>query len=389
MNNKTHSSIFIVSAALSCLLLSCGPSSKSQDGDSGVTTPGSCTSTIDCLITNQVCDITTNQCTDFVTCSDNDDCGPAAYCKDGLCEPAQTGTPCENNEDCLPGEDCFYDFCGCEGELFATQPIAPNIMLVLDKSGSMFSPRTKWTDAKDAINEITSQFSKNTQFGLTMFPTDGIECQVTTTQVLPAVDSSASISDAMDLTGPAGKTPLYQAVKHVRDNSYLTDDKRDNAMVIVADGDHTCTEGPLGGPASGVIDIAGQMLRANPPVRTYTIGYHFEDGFSFLQDVARAGGTQTVYEADNTAGLISALQSIVSNVVSCTYEVSGNLPTGTDSAGLIVYVDDNETVEDPANGYTYNEATNLLTFHGQSCDNFRNGLASEVTILAGCITVPN
>ncbi len=378
--------LFTITVSTLVLSYGCGPSEKAGTSDSG-NGPRSCTSTIDCLITDQVCDPDTQLCTDFVPCTNDSECGPAAFCSNGLCAVAETGSPCIDNSNCLPGEDCFNGLCGCDGELFEAEAIAPNIMIVLDRSGSMRDQngKTKWTDAKNAVSQITSQFSQEAQFGLLMFPTPGQgNCDVTQAQVLPTINSGSAIAASMNAAPPIGDTPLYQAVDFVKTNRYLEDTTRDNIMILVADGDQSCVI-PGGGTKLEIIALASDMAVANPPVKTFTIGYQFNNGFSFLSSIAEAGGTQTVYEASNAAGLTSALNSIVGSVLSCTYEISA---PSSDTTGVVVYVDGNEATEDPDNGYTYDPNTNRILFHGQMCSNLQNGTSSEVQVLTGCSAGP-
>ncbi len=374
--------------AFASLVLACGPSAKSQTSDAADIAPRTCTSTIECLASNQVCNPATQECVDTLPCATSLECGQAAYCSDdNLCTPATTGTPCSDDLNCLPGEDCQTSgFCGCDGDSFIAEEVEPNIMIVLDRSGSMTDKpgEPKWTDAKTAVSQITSQFEQEARFGLLMFPTPNRgACGVTSAQVLPEnLNAAGAIAAAMNAATPnVGSTPLYSAVNFVKNSGYLIDPTRENIMIIVADGDNSCS----GTTGSDIVNLAAQMHGSNPSVKTFTVGYDFDSGFDFLSDVALAGGTQTAYQASNSASLNTALNAIVGASLSCTYAMNSN-PDVNDA--IVVIVDGVEATEDPDNGYTYDRPNNQIIFHGQSCDALQSGTASEVQVLTGCAVPP-
>ena len=111
------------------------------------------------------------------------DCIGADYCSaNGTCIPDGT---CAIDDDCLPGMVCDASHtCVPDGTCGSTEvtiaPIAPNVLIVLDRSCSMRNAVNgvpKWTSAVMAINQLTTNFDDEVRWGLTMFPdTVGGDC---------------------------------------------------------------------------------------------------------------------------------------------------------------------------------------------------------------------
>ena len=101
---------------------------------------------------------------------------------------------------------------------------APNVLIVLDVSGSMglAAPGTKYTQAVDAVNAVTAQMDQEIRFGLLMFPRpDGQGCDMATQFQIPfALGQADAFYNLLDPNGsefwggPTSQhdTPMYQAL---------------------------------------------------------------------------------------------------------------------------------------------------------------------------------
>src|SRR5437899_5730544 len=69
----------------------------------------------------------------------------------------------------LPSPDMAQGDASCGGMAFALTRVPPNVMLVLDRSGSMNqsigggSATTKWTDLKNAVSSLVTTYDAQTR----------------------------------------------------------------------------------------------------------------------------------------------------------------------------------------------------------------------------------
>jgi len=278
-----------------------------------------CDSGTCCAIEGEVCSAL-DTCIQVGECLDDADClGGAAgglfTCVDYVCTPVTAGctacTPatadekcsvatnscipkanCVGNKDCAEGEICHATFtcvpalnCGTgdPGGAF----VKPNVMVVLDRSGSMEycdltdAPGTsRWTSALNAIDTLTSNFNGTVSFGLSSYPkqwcgTDSpcsVACNVSSCFPLYCVDASGNcepnfgtpgavctsngVPGAVDLAAtefayddvntilsgvfPGGGTPTGATLRMLHDNAVaagLQTPGRDNVAVLITDGE--------------------------------------------------------------------------------------------------------------------------------------------------------
>src|SRR5581483_8646211 len=71
----------------------------------------------------------------------------------------------------LPSPDMAQGDASCGGMAFALTRVPPNVMLVLDRSGSMDqsigggSATTKWTDLKNAVSSLVTSYDSQIRLG--------------------------------------------------------------------------------------------------------------------------------------------------------------------------------------------------------------------------------
>jgi hypothetical protein len=127
---------------------------------------------------------------------------------------------------------------------------------------------------------------------------------------------------------------------------------------------------------------AANLLAQPVPVQTFAVGM---GGASLdqLEEIATAGGTGQPYFADQPADLQMALAAIAAAVASCTFQLTEVPP---DADQIYIFFDDDPAgvPVDPANGWTYDPATNTITFHGAACQAIQDGSVVEVDIVYGC-----
>ncbi len=263
-------------------------------GPAGFCVPlGGCDTSADCLspLTCQgnplSCEGTA--CTGGCSGGCQGDCAAGELCSaDGGCIPDDR---CAASADCNDGEFCTGDYdchlyCGCGCTPYQADIVPPNMLVVLDRSGSMggqigTTGCQRWKTAVEAIALVTFDHSSEIRFGLNVFPGTGstsclpgdtvctgcANCYPGTVQV-PIGDTATTrplitnflcgdtcangdcpgscdgvAEPCPDGTGPGGYTPTGPTMIHLRNNAAgagLADTARPNYAMLVTDGEANC-----------------------------------------------------------------------------------------------------------------------------------------------------
>ncbi len=222
--------------------------------------------------------------------------------------------------------------------------IKPNVLFVVDNSGSMRG--TRMTQSKAALqlllndNNITSSI----RLGLSQFPNQSWGCGNDRRQLLvPVTDAtSAHLSRTRTaVTGlrASGGTPLGNALRHSRyyfkgqsstynlsyypvaeAGSPVIHRCQRNYVIIFTDGGECCHCSSWSGRASAEASalynsgLSGFTINGNsmeyPEIPVYAIGFHGVN----VNYIAQAGGTGSAYNANDQAGLLRAFQQIVRDI---------------------------------------------------------------------------
>ncbi len=304
----------------------------------------------------------------------------------------------------------------CTAQTFplAISKAAPNIHLVIDRSGSMSlnssgaaptgSDTAKWEDLATSLDGIlTSYGNQANAWGMSLFPTS------TAYHSCVAGDIAVPLSSPATSVGPIktaigaytrsnlltynGYTPTTEALQGVIDNVPFTDSSRNNYVVLMTDGLPKC----VGGAPQNVTSKIAALYAQNPPVRTFIIGFGSElvpdpvasqaTNPAMLNDWAVAGHTQRsgatkYYQAGNAAALNAAFTDIVTGVASCTFTLSATPPDPLLVQGTL---NGTAIANDLTNGFTYDVATQSISFHGASCNQIKNNPSTTtVSAVYGC-----
>jgi len=112
----------------------------------------------------------------------------------------------------------------------------PNMLIVLDKSGSM-DDYDKWENAKSAINTITAAYDTKINFGLMLFPwTGGCDVSNGAIRVDVGPQTGNDIRNAMNNASPGGSTPMHKALDKALHYPKLNDPTRRNFVMLITDG---------------------------------------------------------------------------------------------------------------------------------------------------------
>jgi len=288
--------------------------------------PGCCPAGQTCCAGNQRCS-TAGSCIAMGECVSGADCFTGFSCVGYKCVPNDHSDPCPIGEkatvlngcmaetatkdavtlnacavtnDCNGVEMCSPFFqcvpgANCGSSTYATTAITPNMLIVLDRSGSMNTivsgTDTRWMQAVSAVNAVASQYGAQIRFGLSTFANVSGTCAAGLVDV-PISDSSAGIPTSLAGTSAGSNTPTHETMSAILANrngyglpSASETLPRDNFVLLVTDGEANCT-----GSAALVTSDLAALAALSPPIKTYVVGFAFATVSANLTCAAVAGG---------------------------------------------------------------------------------------------------
>ncbi len=356
---------------------------------------------------------------------------------------SQTGT--FGGGDAGPTTGTLLGDAGCATGMAEATREPVYLLFVLDGSGSM-KQDNKWTAVVPALNSIFTQMQSaadtGVAAGLIVFSdsndstTGGGPYPSMTDVPVAFVDMAHQSALAMRLSGmPQSGTPTHAALtggygdleSYVAKSPVQGGGKK--VLVLITDGvptdDCLSVAGLSNYSTNACIVEAGQKLKeASPmgPIETFVIGVgDFSSGSffgvggidpTFLGTLAQAGGTGPAKcnpaETKSTTDLCyfeidpsksqtamelqqqfeTALNAIRGQVASCTYPLQSSNISQVDPMHVNVTVGGVTILQDPANGWTYDNPTTPteIILHGSACSNAKGNLTAKVSIVLGCVT---
>jgi hypothetical protein len=273
----------------------------------------------------------------------------------------------------------------CGGMQFALQRVAPNVMLVLDRSGSMNqaiaanSATTKYADLTAAIDNLATTYGSQMQLGDTFFAADNDCAAGVPGKILP--NNGATIMSDVANHSPGSNTPTAATMQAVIDSKELTDPTRANYVILATDGLPNCAD-------TDVTTRINTLYSQTPSVKTFIIGIGADTNTDPTQlnawadagHTARTGATH-YYQTNSPADLKAAFDSIVGSVASCDFKMMQNAP---DPSLINVTLDGAAVPNDPTNGYTFDGSSDTVSLHGTACSKLQNDASTKVGVVYGC-----
>jgi hypothetical protein len=189
-----------------------------------------------------------------------------------------------------------------DGAAFAKP--CPNVMLVLDASGSMlddpsgrppedpaFVGPSKWKLLTDVVTSVLTDYGDFVPFGLMMFSgggSDDITCaQECMVQIPVAHDSAPKILQTLKMTTPDvnAETPTNGAIHVARMDQALMNPLKEEIIILVTDGDPNCgSDKRYADPVNHQIPTDSMYpgtifseltaaLQSKPAIKTFVIGF--------------------------------------------------------------------------------------------------------------------
>ena len=257
----------------------------------------------------------------------------------------------------------------CDVAMATLQPIPPNIVLVLDKSGSMVAQTpTRWSELYDVVDTVVNAFESQINFGAWLFPstaaTNELNQNACVVNANPEVGVAPNNAAAI-LAGipPAnatsaiikGGTPAARAIDNAVNYLKGLDPQNPRAIILITDGAANCKLGTLWPEVFNDYDNSLHTFVANAwtndGIPTYVVGIDIQnantggqtDGtpdninpWQKLDQLANEGGTcigdcanggvADFYATTNQQELQDALQAAVDSALSCVVPLNPEPP---------------------------------------------------------------
>jgi len=337
-----------------------------------------------------------------------------------------------------PPKDAGKDDGTCGRSGFTTGAVIPDMLIALDRSGSMGGGRKglrcdniglfdiatqiecsgqgidcndpmdkmttlcggtvqagrvdRWTPSVAAVSQLTKQFDTTVSFGLMTFPASSDRCGPGDLKVPIGLGTAAQIASVLKNTSPNGGTPtgetLQAALKLFEENPVGADTVAPlRYVLLVTDGQPTCPNGngngnrdTLDADQQFTTDALDKLREAG--IKTFVVGYDAALDPAFgdaLTEFAQHGGTDHYYPVQDENSLTKAFKSISETVITCAFEFKQDVK---DKRLVHVTLDKQTLVPDTEDGWTIEG--NTVTVQGASCQKLQGGQGHSVEIVMEC-----
>ncbi len=229
----------------------------------------------------------------------------------------------------------------CASVMLDATRVIPNVLLVVDRSGSMesneFSPGVSRWDALqgalfDPATGLVTGLESSVRFGIAMYSNDTRTAACPDLFTVPCTINNAESLQAEHTlrTPPRGDTPTGESISAVLGMIDTLVPERGATsptfFVLATDGEpDLCADGTAL-DAGRAASVAATNEAYGMGINTYVVSVGAEVSEAHLQDVANAGVGMTgapFYVATDTAGLVGALRTIIRGVASCDVRLEG------------------------------------------------------------------
>ena len=314
-------------------------------------------------------------------------------------EPPQTMDASAPAPDAPPWVDGVHveNYCTQRTPIQLIEVPAPDLLLVVDKSGSMganlASGDRKWTVMSDAVNNVLTERQDGVNFGLMTYPT-GNKCEAGRLAVDVGEHNAAAIESGLNAVTVEGGTPTHTTLEAAHEYFRGRAVNPSGRFILLAtDGEPNCKDN-IGNTDSSVKEsVEALEALAADGIASFVLGFGDDVNAvpANLQAMAVAGGSGDYFPANTLAELDAALAAIAGYVTlpPCTYE----LEETTAKPELLTVAFDGSAVERDASGtkeagWDHDQLTNTITFFGTTCDELQSGTVDSIDVDFSCPRAP-
>lgn len=330
---------------------------------------------------------------DTETATDTETDGPATMSATESAEGTGSG-----DETIGSGGGSGYDCPDFEEVLL---PQTPTFQLVIDRSGSMdddFGGVSRWDATKDTLIDpqdgVVTQLQSQIRFGVALYsnPMDQMMCPSIDT-LAPQLDAADEITTLLDASMPGGDTPTGESLEIITADLLNDDWPGEKIIVLTTDGEpDTCdlrepeTDEEVAAARGAAVDaVSGAFTNG---VRTFVISVGDQIAEDHLQQLANAGQgvadgdpDAEFYVANDTDALLSAFESIIAGIRSCSFDLAEPL-AAEQAPGCEVSVNETAVPYDDPNGWTQS-GDMQISLQGDACSEIQQGVV-VVKLNCGC-----
>ena len=287
-------------------------------------------------------------------------------------------------------------------------PLPPDILILLDRSGSMewdatamcrsnCGANSRWNQVTAALNAVVPMTDTMVNWGLKFFGSSN-NCTVSTPPDVPiGPGTGAMIMTRIGATRTGSPTPTRNGMNVAAGYMATLTDMNPKYVLLATDGEPTCNPDL---PAANMNDsdaMGAQQAMSNALTmgfKTIVVGIGDTMGAATLDQMAINGGmpqtgaATSFYQVTDTASLVATLQTILGRVGSCQFNI-GAAPNAMTSNDLIdVFGDGTMIPRDMTHtdGWDYtNAAHTAIEVFGPRCDAVKAGTTMNVTVTFRCI----
>jgi hypothetical protein len=299
--------------------------------------------------------------------------------------------------------------------------LPPEVMIVLDRSASMttsFDNGTRWSSVTSAVNQVVSMLQTQIGWGLTVFPTDSDCGTSASVDVGIASMNAAAISAKIASYTPDGNTPTGDAITKAAAYMAARTTPNPKYLLLSTDGEPNC--GTIGTTCeclvgtlntttmqccSGAVCFGGCFTvptdsgasdaenalkaAAGNGINTFVIGVASDSSDSDELDTMATDGNEAratspkYYAVGSAADLVSAVNTIASQIISCSFPLSAAPPA---AQYITVSIDGTQIAQDTthANGWDLSTNGMSLVLFGQACSMLQSDPNPNVQAVFGC-----
>jgi len=283
----------------------------------------------------------------------------------------------------------------CTQAFTAIAPTPPDILILMDRSGSManiFSNgQSKLTVLAQAINTLVAATETKVNWGLKLYGDDDM-CGVNAGAVVPVGPGNAAAVAAAVQVAPSGETPTETAVGSAVAYLHGLSDSNPKYLLLASGGQMNCAPGadPSADDSTGAESAVSTAHSAGYPTFVWGVVDPTSEvaATGTLNHMALVGGepqqnTSTSFYTLSDLGALTASLTPISGPPSCVINVPGAtgavLSVSATTAGGSVAVS-----ADSTNGWTADPTTQTITLNGSACLALQNGTDSGFSIRYDC-----